>query len=1288
MNPFKVKWSAVLCFGMGLIFCLPLFSQGEMQLLSQGQKLKVSNKKILVRFKEDISKEEKDKILRLSRILKPVDEGLELPPHQILLAGVEEGFARNRLGRAIRRLNNRPEVHYATPVLELKEDEFLGITEAFFVKLRKETNYQQFLELTQGEGVSISRQYPYDERVYFLKVPDNSAANALEMANEFYKSGLFEYAEPDFLMFIQPLSVYDPHLGDQWALKNTGTNTSTWGGIAGADMNVFPAWNKATGASIKVAVLDVGVDLNHPDLINNLLPGKDCTGLGGDGAANSNEAHGAACAGIIGAVRNNGEGIVGVAYNAKIIPIRIGYGNLTTYPSWIAQGIDWACDDANADVLSNSYKMGSPSALIRDAIDRAATNGRGGKGSVVVFAAGNNGTNTADFPSSYHKTISVIAMSMCNERKSFSSCDGESWSSNYGTNTDVAAPGVDIYTTDNVNSGGYSANDYYSNFGGTSSACPNVAGVVALILSANPSLTGEEARYILESTCEKVGGYTYNPSVSGQPNSTWSDELGYGRVNAYKAVCKALLDPDFTANSTLIPTGSSVTFSDQSGGSPTAWNWVFNGGSPATTSQQNPTVAYSTPGVYDVKLTITGCANTQDTEEKIGYITVANPPVANAGPAKFICPDGNVQIGGTPTASSGTPPYTYSWSPAGSLDNPSVANPAASPATTTTYTVTVTDANGFEDIGQVQVNLYALTADAGPVQILCPGGPGKSIGGAPTASGSSPPFSYSWAPAIGLSANNVANPVATPATTTTYTLTVTDANGCTETSQVQVKVETPAADAGSDINLCLYDMTPIGGNPAVSMGLPPYTYDWTPSTGLSDPTLANPEASPTTTTQYTVVVTDANGCISNASSMTITVSNIYPVADAGPDQGICAGESVTIGGSPTASGGSGMGYSIEWSPTGNMNDPTIENPTVTPANTTTYTVVVKDFNGCKEQDEVEVTVHPVPVVDAGDDKRICIGYNTVLGGAPAITSGTAPFNIQWQPTSGLNNPNSANPTAMPITTTDYSITVVDAYGCQDMDEVKVIVDYAAFGLAIAADGPTLLCPGEEVRLYTTHNAPYDDFRWYKGSSSISGAIANEYMADQTGAYSLKVTNTCGAFVSNSIFANIPPLPTIDLGPSLTVCEGEKVLIEAQISGGVHPYTYLFVGGNTSLLSCNTCSIAFYQAASAPSTKTFQLEVRDMRNCSPATGQVSITSAKPPNNVDDIEYFCDLLSSYKLIKAKKTIYGAYNTCSSASVQAGVHAEFRSAGEIILNPGFITEPGSNVLMHIKSMCGSGN
>ncbi len=130
-------------------------------------------------------------------------------------------------------------------------------------------------------------------------------------------------------------------------------------------------------------------------------------------------------------------------------------------------------------------------------------------------------------------------MSNCGERKNPNSCDGETWwGSNFGSQLDIVAPGVLNYSTDRSGTVGYTNNNYIPNFNGTSSACPHVAGVAALILSVNPCLTGQQVRDIIEQTAQKVGGYSYS-TTAGRPNGTWNNQMGYGLVDAHAAVLMA-----------------------------------------------------------------------------------------------------------------------------------------------------------------------------------------------------------------------------------------------------------------------------------------------------------------------------------------------------------------------------------------------------------------------------------------------------------------------------------------------------------------------------------------------------------------------------------------------------------------------------------------------------------------------------------------------------------------------------------------------------------------------------
>jgi subtilisin family serine protease len=152
----------------------------------------------------------------------------------------------------------------------------------------------------------------------------------------------------------------------------------------------------------------------------------------------------------------------------------------------------------------------------------------------MFFSSGNeNGTTGPIWPASMAQTIAVNATSMCDERKSPSDCSSESWGGDHGPGLDFSAPGVKISTTDMTGNKGFTITNYYYSFNGTSAACPNAAGVGALLLSIRPDLTAEDVRNVIAQTAEKVGGYNYS---SSNANGTWCNELGNGRVNAYKAL--------------------------------------------------------------------------------------------------------------------------------------------------------------------------------------------------------------------------------------------------------------------------------------------------------------------------------------------------------------------------------------------------------------------------------------------------------------------------------------------------------------------------------------------------------------------------------------------------------------------------------------------------------------------------------------------------------------------------------------------------------------------------------
>ncbi|MCT4602972.1 MAG: S8 family serine peptidase [Marinifilum sp.] len=417
----------------------------------------------------------------------------------------------------------------------------------------------------------------FDKNLYLVKL-GLETFELFKLVNQLQKDNKVEYVEPNFIRMLQK-HTSDPFFSFQWAINNQGY----LGGNVDADMDVDEAWQYATGNEIKVAIIDEGVDLSHPDLISNLLSGFDATGGNSNGGPNKNtdDYHGTSCAGIVAAVRNNNIGIAGIAYNSKIIPVRIAYTNgyplgdsrrgWITNDNWIANGINWAWQNG-ADVLSNSWGGGSYSTTISNAINNAINNGRNGKGSIVLFSSGNN-NGAVSFPATLDNVVAVGASSMCDERKTPNSCDGETWwGSNYGEEIDVIAPGVKIYTTDISGSDGYNNGDYKSDFNGTSSACPNAAGVAALILSINPNFTMNEVRQLLEKSTDKVPNYNYSTS-SIHPNGTWNNQVGYGRLNAANAVKEAFFN-NVSINGSNLICSSSSTYSINNLPSGTTVTWT------------------------------------------------------------------------------------------------------------------------------------------------------------------------------------------------------------------------------------------------------------------------------------------------------------------------------------------------------------------------------------------------------------------------------------------------------------------------------------------------------------------------------------------------------------------------------------------------------------------------------------------------------------------------------------------------------------------------------------------
>lgn len=399
------------------------------------------------------------------------------------------------------------EKYYSYKYLSSRGDTFF-IGPQVVVKLR-DGNIEDVIEQFGGD-LSIDR---FSLGSYKLKCNCSTSEQVLDIIDRLKDCKEIEWCEPGILS--KPIK-FNPLYSQQYYLKNSGQT----GGISGKDINVEGAWEITQGDSaIVVAVIDDGVEHNHEDICR-VLPGYTMYSQNGTGEPQNaspydKKYHGTSCAGII-AGNDNTLGIKGVAPNISILPVNVfpNLPNYVYYPSDIANAIGWASD--KADILSISWGY-TYSTEIVSAITNAITNGRNGKGCVVVVSAGNEYATNPDslaFPATIQGVISVGALDkngvICNY-------------SQRGANLSLVAFGgySDIVTTDRMYSAGHTSGNYLSDFGGTSAAAPQVAGVAALMLSVNPNLTASSIKSILENTATSVGD---------------SSTYGHGLVNAEAAV--------------------------------------------------------------------------------------------------------------------------------------------------------------------------------------------------------------------------------------------------------------------------------------------------------------------------------------------------------------------------------------------------------------------------------------------------------------------------------------------------------------------------------------------------------------------------------------------------------------------------------------------------------------------------------------------------------------------------------------------------------------------------------
>lgn len=439
----------------------------------------------------------------------------------------ERGFAvfqaapEQDVNAAAETLNAQPQIANAIPALiddEGKTRYFLP--DELTVQFRDGVSKEQAEKIIKdyGSRIVVEQRTP---GYYTLSVPEGKGL--FETLREFSALADVAFAEPSEAGFNDALAYFpdDPDFPKLWGLHNTGQVVNGVAGTADADIDVTEAWDVTRGhPDVIMAVIDTGADLNHPDLALNLLPiGAEDWDFAdaADKVPDDTAGHGTHVAGTTAAV-DSATGVIGVAPKCRIMPLRV---DLTSGMNQNrADAINYVAAQAVANptrryVINCSWKMNGDHAGVHNAIINAVN-----KNVVVVFAAGNFnvdiGGPTPQYPAIYPEVIAVVATDQQDKRASFS---------NFGAAADVSAPGVNIFSS--------IPNDTFGFMDGTSMASPHVAGLAGLIWAKNRTLTNQQVRSIIESTCDNIDAL--NPGFAGK--------LGKGRINAFKALNATPLPP-------------------------------------------------------------------------------------------------------------------------------------------------------------------------------------------------------------------------------------------------------------------------------------------------------------------------------------------------------------------------------------------------------------------------------------------------------------------------------------------------------------------------------------------------------------------------------------------------------------------------------------------------------------------------------------------------------------------------------------------------------------------------
>ena len=459
--------------------------------------------------------------------------------------GLESTISRRDQARAS--LKKDENIRFAGRVLQdAKTGEVMLYTENFFVKFKDEVPDASCLAIIEKYHLKVKSKLPFAANSYFVQASEGTGLEVFHIAEELLQEKQVEFCHPELVQerrfkTIHPL---------QWHLGKARIGDKS----IDAHVNIEAAWKHTRGQGITIAIIDDGIDTDHPEFAGRIVHPFDATENNNDARPkDKSDSHGTACAGMACAAGMQ-EGASGTAPEAQLMPIRLrsGLGSMAE-----AMAFSWAAD-RGADVISCSWgptdgEWWNPSDPVhtrstalpdstRLALEYALTKGRNGKGCVVLFAAGNGNEDIKyDGYCSYPGVIAVAACNDSSRRSVYSDFGDAVWvcfpSGDFGWKPfkHKAPLSEGLRTTDRLHKEGYSEGDYGNAFGGTSGACPGMAGVVGLMLAANPLLTPLEIKHLIRESCKKID------KKEGEYDSEGHSRLyGYGRIDAGLAVSNAI----------------------------------------------------------------------------------------------------------------------------------------------------------------------------------------------------------------------------------------------------------------------------------------------------------------------------------------------------------------------------------------------------------------------------------------------------------------------------------------------------------------------------------------------------------------------------------------------------------------------------------------------------------------------------------------------------------------------------------------------------------------------------